>query len=366
MKSLRKLLRFLFIAVNILFLILLLLSAFSDEVSPEKSLLMAYLGLGFPLIFILNAFYAIYWLFAREWKWLAVIICCFLICWGPISRYFPYHNKKSIPQENTIKVLTYNVMSFAGKTHTEESPNRILEYIAQSDADIVCLQEYAAAATGKNRLTKAVVNKVLEMYPYRVVTSFNKHRPESGNALFSKFPIRKSRSIHYGSEYNGSVYYELDVNGKTMVVINNHLESFKLTQKDKSKYSELIKSFDSETLNEIRGTFAKKLGPTFLQRAKQARIINEEIAKAKADYILVCGDFNDTPISYAHRMIQGNLTDAFVASGRGMGSTYNQNLFLFRIDHILCSPHITPYNCTIDHVKYSDHYPVWCYLKLEE
>lgn len=366
MKSLRIILRFLFIIGNIFFLILMVMAAFSDRISPDKSLLMAYLGLGFPVFFVLNCFYAIYWLFSKDWKLFMVSLVVFLICLGPVSRYFPYHRKTDpVPQENVIKVLTYNVMNFAGKSHTAESPNHIIEYIAHSGADIVCLQEYTVSNSGK-QLTSKDVFKALDMYPYRTVVQFRKTSYGiSGNAIFSKFPIKKTRRIKYETIANGSVLHELDINGKKMVVINNHLESFKLTQKDRTQYSSLIKSFDTELLNEIRGTFEQKLGPAFRLRAQQAHVVADEINKADADYILVCGDFNDTPLSYAHRVIQGNLTDAFVASGRGLGTTYNQNLFLFRIDNILHSSNITPYNCTIDHVKYSDHYPMWCYLQLD-
>ena len=81
--------------------------------------------------------------------------------------------------------------------------------------------------------------------------------------------------------------------------------------------------------------------------AKQAEAVSKEIKNAKGDYVLVCGDFNDTPISYAHRTIQGDLTDAFAESGRGMGITYNQNFFWFRIDNILHSPNMTSMNCSV-------------------
>ena len=85
----------------------------------------------------------------------------------------------------------------------------------------------------------------------------------------------------------------------------------------------------------------------------------------KFPYLIIMGDFNDTPISYAHRTIQGDLVDAFAESGRGMGVTYNQNFFWFRIDNILHSPNMTAFNCSVDKVSYSDHYPLWCYLRLE-
>lgn len=366
MKSLRFLFRFLFTAVNIVFIILMLAAACSDRISPDESLTMAYIGLGFPVFFSICFLYAIYWLFVRDRIFLPISVCAFIICWGPVSRYFPFHFRQEVPKENVLKVLTYNVMNFAGKRHTSLSPNRIIEYIAESDADIVCLQEFTVARSGKE-LTAKDIYAALDMYPYRSVVELNEHRySTSGIALFSKYPIRKTRRIEYGSEYNGSAVHELEINGKTVTLINNHLESFKLTQKDRSQYSSLIKSFNSDVLGEIRGTFQQKLGPAFLLRAKQAETVAEEIGKIKTDYIIICGDFNDTPLSYAHRVIQGNLTDAFVASGKGMGTTYNQNLFLFRIDNILHSPNITSCNCTVDRVRYSDHYPMWCYLKLDD
>ena len=94
--------------------------------------------------------------------------------------------------------------------------------------------------------------------------------------------------------------------------------------------------------------------------------VAEEIKKIDTDYVLVCGDFNDTPISYAHRTIQGPLKDAYAASGCGVGVTYNENFFWFRIDNILHSANMKAINCTVDMVRYSDHYPLWCYLQLKE
>ena len=57
---------------------------------------------------------------------------------------------------------------------------------------------------------------------------------------------------------------------------------------------------------------------------------------------------------------------AYAASGRGVGVTYNENFFWFRIDNILHSANMKPINCTVDKVRYSDHYPLWCYLQLKE
>ncbi len=365
LKTLKKALHLLLFIANITAVIILILSAFSDRIPPNKSLTFAYLGLFFPFFCFFILCFIVYWLFLKKWKFFLVNLLTVLICWGSIQRYFPLHPQtKEVPVENTIKVLTYNVMSFAFQNHTKENPNEILNYIANSDADIVCLQEYFESKSNK-QLSLAKIRQVLKMYPY-YSTGFTNITPsyKSGLAVFSKYPISKSRPIKYESQNNGSFIHEITVNGKKIALINNHLESFKLTSEDKSKYSEFIKNPGAELLDGIKGSFQQKLGPAFIMRAKQSRIIREEIEKAKADYILVCGDFNDTPISYAHRMIQGNLHDAFVQSGFGFGVTYNRNVFRFRIDNILHSSNMKSFNCTVDKIYYSDHHPLWCYLEM--
>lgn len=347
-------------------ILLLIASAFSDRIAPDKSVLFSYLGLLFPIFCILNLCFIVYWLFLREWWFFLFGICSFLICRGPVTCYFPFHEQvKEIPEGSVLKVLTYNVMGFGYKDHTTKDPNPILQYIADSDADIVCLQEYAIGTSNKF-LTNRKIAEALKMYRYRSILPVGTSGALKFHiAVFSKYPISKSRRIRYESAFNGSSIHELDIKGKKLTLINNHLESFKLTTEDKSHYAAFLKNINTETIGELRSSIGQKLGPAFRIRAQQARAVAEEIKKIETDYILVCGDFNDTPISYAHRTIQGPLTDAYAESGRGVGVTYNENFFWFRIDHILHSDNMKALNCTVDHVRYSDHYPVWCYLVME-
>ncbi len=367
MKTLRLFLQFLFVIANIIVVVLFILAAYSDRFSPEKSLLFSYLGLAFPVLCALNICFILYWLFLWEWKFLLIGVASFLICWTPVKNYFPFHSPvKPVPQENVLKVLTYNVMGFGYKKHTKYSPNQIIEYIANSDADIVCLQEYAEHKSEKY-LTRNKIFSALKMYPYRSVFTLSSNKLMTfGIAVFSKYPISESRRIKYDSNFNGSSVHQVKVKDKNITLINNHLESFKLTSEDRSRYSAFIKNIGSDTFDELRGAIQQKLGPAFIIRAKQAKTVASEVEKAKNDYIVVCGDFNDTPISYAHRTVQGPLVDAFSESGRGIGVSYNQNFFWFRIDNILHSSNMKAMNCTVDKVKYSDHYPMWCYLQLDK
>jgi len=365
-KILKTALNFLSLTANIIIALLFIFAAYSDMVSPEKSMILSYMGLLFPIFGFLNFLFLFYWIFLSRWKYLLVGLFTILICWGPIKSYIPIHSRTEVvPTENTIKVLTYNVMGFAYKNHTKEAPNQIIKYIAESDADIVCLQEYLVS-NSEQHLSESKIRAALKMYPYSNTFFVNKNaKYKSGIAVYSKYPIVGSRKVKYDSENNGSTVHEVRVNDKKILLINNHLESFKLTTEDKSNYSDFITNPGAESFDGLKGAFQQKLGPAFLIRAKQARAIKEEIDNADdGAYVLVCGDFNDTPISYAHRTILGDLLDAFAESGRGFGSTYNQNFFWFRIDKIFHSPNMKSFNCTVDKVGYSDHYPVWCYLQM--
>jgi endonuclease/exonuclease/phosphatase family metal-dependent hydrolase len=294
-----------------------------------------------------------------------IILCSFFVCWKPIANYFPVHPfPVDVSEKNVIKILTYNVMAFGYQDHTPTQPNPIIQYIANSGADIVCLQEYMIG-TQSNFLTREKVERALNMYPYHfTVPLVRKSRYWIGLAIYSKFPILSSRKILYDSTFNGSTIHELDIKGKKLYVVNNHLESFKLTMEDRTRYTEFFRNINSESFDDLKEAVQKKISTAYLIRTEQAEIVTEEIEKLNGDYLLVCGDFNDTPVSYAYRIIRGTMVDAFAASGTGLGITYNQNFYWYRIDHILHSPNMKAWNAQVDKIAVSDHYPMWCYLEL--
>lgn len=219
MKTLRIFLQMLFVAANIVAVVLLVFSAYSDRVSPDSSLLFSYLGLAFPVLCVLNLLFVLYWIFLWEWRFVAIGLLAFVVCWNPVRSYFPFHEKvEAVPADNVLKVLTYNVMAFGYKDHTPAAPNKILDYISRSDADIVCLQEYAESR-GSKGLTRRKIVKALKKYPYRsIITTHSSRVQNFGIAIFSKYPIKRSRRIKYESQYNVSSFHELNVGGKKLVV----------------------------------------------------------------------------------------------------------------------------------------------------
>jgi endonuclease/exonuclease/phosphatase (EEP) superfamily protein YafD len=58
--------------------------------------------------------------------------------------------------------------------------------------------------------------------------------------------------------------------------------------------------------------------------------------------VIVCGDFNDIPISYTYRRMSRMADDAFRKVGRGYSSTYRGFFDMLRIDYVLLSEEFTP------------------------
>lgn len=281
---------------------------------------------------------------------------------GSSSLWFPVNFKGSTDVgTKTIKVMTFNVMylDFVSDSDGNEL-HPVIEYIAQSDADIVCLQEVGTDFL-HTRLKDKQTKKALK--PYRYVLSGSSEGRYSVVCL-SKYPVISRHRIDYESQSNSSFRYDFRIEGKVVTVINNHLESNKLNGKEKDHYTNLITSGgESEELTKVAELIGTKVGSATSIRATQARAVSEEIRNCR-NPIIVCGDFNDVPGSYVYNTLAKGLSDSWVEKGLGWGNTFHENLFLFRIDYILHSPDLKTVDVKRDNVKISDHYPLIATLQL--
>jgi len=334
-------------------------------ISPVKFLFPSYLGLAFPVILLLTVLFFVFWIIRLKW-YFVISLTAFLVSHQSIYNTFPLSRKKEIP-ENSIKVLSYNVHLF--NFYTPVSKNKIINYVVDSEADIVCLQEFGySSVPQKDHLKKSeIVEKLSKKYPYHHIELTQIKKSGSyGVATFSKFPILQKVKIQYDSKFNTSIYSDIQIHGKKVRVFNCHLESNQLTEDDKVLIKNLGEEYKNDKINEAVEQLSQKLGRSYKLRAKQADIIAGKIAETGLPIIL-CGDFNDVPVSYAYTKIKDDcLYDSFVESGRGYGYTFNENRFWFRIDHIMHSKEFSAFRFNIDKVDYSDHFPVECYLKLNE
>lgn len=363
MKLFRHVATFVIGSVNTLFTAAFLLTAYSPYFQPVEHPLRSCLGLAFPIFLFINVGFLCFWLIVRHYRLAILPLAGMLLCYPQIRTYIPinFHTEK-VP-EGSLKILSYNVMGFDGCVK-KEGKNPILTYLQESGADIICIQEYATSGSPKH-LTQKDIDKALKDYPYHRIDKLGSTR-SNRMACYSKYPILSARGLEYKSSYNGSVAYELKIGKDTLTLINNHLESNKLTKEDKVVYESMLAAPERDKVESGARLLLGKLAEASALRAPQADAIAQAVQKSVHPYIIVCGDFNDTPISYTHRVAGQQLDDAFTQSGQGFGISYNQNKFYFRIDHILVSRNMKTYNCTVDNrIKDSDHYPIWCYVKMQ-
>ena len=360
MRFIGRILAFVLLGINALMVVLMLVSAYSPHVDPHIHPMWSSVGLLFPVFLLVNFLFLCFWAVVY-WRFAFFPLLAFICCWGSIRTYFPINLFQEDAPEHAIKVLSYNTRAFGNKEkHTKEKPNRILAYLQESDADIICLQEYIV----NGKLKKKDVDYALRKYPYRHHHSMAKGR--NGLGCYSKYPILSATLVKYQSEMNGSIAYQFKIGNDTLLVINNHLESNRIGDSEVGAYQEVIESRDGKKVSAGIWKLMKKMAEAIKVRARQAETIKEETEKFHGKGIVLCGDFNDTPVSYTHRMMSEGLKDAFVESGNGLGISYNQHRMYFRIDHILLSKNLKAYNCTVDNsIDASDHYPIWCYISWE-
>ena len=346
---------------NVATVLLMLLAGYADHINPEQFPMLSNMGMTFPVFLLANMLFIFFWL-TFKWKKLWIPILGYALAYPPLAVYLPLHNTQQVP-EGTIKLISYNVCQYGGNFKYEFGFETVYKYLKEQDADIVCIQEDV------DSWRRFVFQWYEKIYPYNDTTIFNK-RPSSMNGvgIHSKFPILKKERIPYQSEANGSVAYFLKIGNDTVLVINNHLETTHLSTEDRTRYKEILKGdVKRDTLKEESLVLLSKLGQSSAKRAPQADAVHEYIEAHKQYPTIVCGDFNDTPISYSRRTIAKGLTDCFVETGKGIGLSYNQKGFYFRIDHIMCSKDIQPFNCEIDdEMDASDHYPIICRLKIAD
>lgn len=345
---------------NVATIIVMLLVGFSDWVNPATHPMLALVGLAFPAMLLINVGFLIFWLIFC--KRMAIIpFMGFIMAYAPVRTYIPFNMPHETPI-GAIQVMSFNVRGFNGRgsEHDPQASEDILAYLKKTKPDILCMQEDCGYTQTQ------IEDKMDSLFEYHDRAIFGEEQERNGISIFTRFPILKKEIIPYESKGNGSCAFYLDVNGKTVVVVNNHFESNCLTADDKSKYKAIIKkTIEGESAKTDTRYIATKLAEAGKRRAPQVDAVHKYVENIRKKYpVIVTGDFNDNPISYSRRVMAQGLTDCYVETARGLGLSYNQKGFYVRIDNIMCSDHFTPYNCRVDDkLCASDHNPIICWLK---
>jgi len=354
--------KFLFL-LNIFAAMGLLLAYCAGYVPPARFWPLAFLGLAYPVLLILNLAFILLWLIA--WKRIIFLsIITIGLGWNSLRTIYPYRLMNPKPGSAvTLKTVTYNVHSLYGSQWREHSPDaksKVTEFLVQQKADIICIQEFFAMGEDYSQtLMKFTRSIQLDYYFFKNYQEFYNKQKINAIATFSRYPIVNTGSFKMADHSLFAIYSDIVLNRDTIRVYNVHLESIRFGDEDYSFYSHLTEP-DKEVIPIKKGSLhmISKLRKAFVLRSSEVNILEKHIEHCPYPVILT-GDFNDSPSSYSYHQLTTHLTDSYVAAGNGLfESTYAGKFPSFRIDYILCSAKFgaTVYN-KFD-VDYSDHYPV--------
>ena len=305
----------------------------------------------------------IFWLCFKKWVY-SLILIAIIACTFEQWRNVIVINKPTKYDNKTITILTFNTHIF--NNHQDKDFDKIAQFIKATDADIVCLQEFGyfhRYGTSKQDILKFFDS----IYPHRHIWFKNQNKwGENGLATFSRFPIIKKKKIEYPSADNISIFSDIIIDNDTIRVINNHLESNKFNKEDRLFAEKLIDdSNNKRDLLDAGRKIGSRLITGAINRSQQAEAVRYCIDETNYPTIAL-GDFNDVPLSYTYHKIGENLQNALSKAGPwGYNWTYNQNIMLVPIDHILVDKKFNISKCTIHkEMKISDHYPISCKLQI--
>lgn len=358
--------------LNLLALIVLALSVLACYSNPNSFWQISFIGFAFPFALAANFFFLLIWLWKRDkFGWLPLF--AIVLCWSFIRSSFGL-NYFSTNEEQGIKLLTWNVKNFdlynwSGNKNTR---GKMMDLIRRENPSIICLQEfysdnnkilgnvsYLADSLGyKNYFFVPVAEKTKQPKSdiQRIKWNNEALHQQWGVAIFSKYEILGTGRIDFpNSKFNSGVYADLKINGKKIRVYSAHLESVHLHKEDYYTIEDIEDNQKPDWLS-VKNILRKmKLATT--KRAEQAQVLKQALDDYCCEQIL-CGDFNDVPVSFTSHTLRENFQDAFVEKGKGFGATFLSRLSLFRIDYALFSEHFKIHSYRSVHEKLSDHYPV--------
>lgn len=367
-KFLSKIIRFssLIKVLTIICLGGLILSYLAPYIHPSTFWPLPFFGLAYPVILVFTLLFLVYWIFLKS-KW-ALIVLLFLVIGGKLhfrTISTPFGIEEMPLNADSLTVLSYNVRLFDLYNYADtkfQNRNAIYNYLAQEQADIVCFQEFYHQDKPTVFPTRDTLTQILgtdfyhERYSHKL-----RGRQNFGIAMFSKYPMITRGDVTFddpeNKDNNYCIFADIVKNKDTFRIYNVHLQSIKFQKDDYSLFGD-----EQQTASEAKSKMRlllDKLRYAYPKRAEQAKKVIEHMEQSPYK-VIICGDFNDTPMSYVYNTFYSHYTDAFRNSGSGIGVTYAGKVPAGRIDYIFHDKRLHSSNFKIQSEVFSDHRAIRC------
>lgn len=347
----------------------MLLAYLAPVTDPRKFWPIAFFGLAYPPLLLLNVLFCVYWVIVRQSKLALISVITILVGYNVLLDNVGFSfSKNKTPQTSTpgkIRILTYNVHNFQkdGVTKDDTVRRGMLRTMAAIKPDVIGIQEFFTRNKGRYAMNDSI-RDILNMLYRHSEPNMKTDQEEIGVSIFSRFPIVSKGSVAIAPAGSGNqcIYADIKTDGKIVRFYCLHLQSIQFEQQDYQYIDTITKKGKADIASTRR--LGAKLKRAFLKRAEQVFKIKQHAAQSPYPYI-ISGDFNDTPASFAVSQIQKGLKNTFREKGLGLGRTYNGDFPNYQIDYIMATPQFNVLSYNIVQQKLSDHYPVYADLVLQ-
>lgn len=347
----------------------LLLAYLCPYIHPSTFWPLPFFGLAYPIIFLFSILFLIIWSFARS-KWAFVVLSVILLGGKLHFRMVAVGSDPEVLPtiEESFHVMSYNVRLFDlynwTKSAKYENRDSIFNYVKRENPDLVCFQEFYHQDKPTDFSTRDALRTLLSIKGYHERYSHKLGgRQYFGIAMLSKYPMIAKGDVAFPvEEYesdNYCIFADIVKNKDTFRVYNIHLQSIKFKKDDYAVFGD--KSENTEFKKSNIRLMLDKLRIAFPKRAEQALTVIKHMETSPYP-VIICGDFNDTPLSYTYNQFNKKLTDAFRNCSSGIGSTYVGRVPAGRIDYIFHSDKLKSAQFKIQEGVHSDHRAISCWI----
>lgn len=314
-------------------LLLLLLLIFYNFFSALWSILIFFLFIGFNLVLLIKG--VLRW---NKCFWAALTSLFFMGILFPGLIALPKNQAMTLGKGS--RIMSYNLNYLRSVLVAEENDEsysfeQFIQFMnQQSPIDILCVQETSSAS----------------YVPIAQQLNYPHYFGRKGTMIFLREPFLEKGFIDFGEETDNScTWATVLLNRNLYRIYNAHLESYNFARllRETKQQSGLFKQWKS---------FTQEVNRIEQLRLQQSQKIAQHLSDSPYPVIL-CGDFNDLPISPVYQFFSQNLNDAFRKNGTGFGQTF-RNILGLRIDYFFTSPTINTVNYQRIKADFSDHYPI--------
>lgn len=324
-------------------------------------------ALTFPFLVLIQIGFLVFWFMAKR-KLSLIPIITLLLCIPLIQKVIAVNGSNKQTANPGFKMATWNVHLFNFYENKGRLDSVMMQRAREIQSDVLALQEFVFSPDSTSFMSlDSVKNKLGYKY---AITGSDKHFGVYANggkknakyfpfcvALFSNYPVLQWKKVQPYPQYNHTfIWADLLIGNDTIRFFVVHMQSMHFVKTDYD-FIDNIDDQDVEKVKRVGRNLINKMKNANVLRAIQAHNIKEEVNKSPYPVIL-CGDFNDVPNSYAYQIIGKGLKDAHLEKGNGIGRTFQYLSPTLRIDYIWHSPLLQLTDTKVIQPSLSDHCPV--------